>query len=203
LRGFARALARKNGRVPGPFILGGGGEHLFATEGSTTRARCDAKMETMNDESHGERFLGLPEAAKRLGLHRATVNEMVVDGRLNGERIGPHWFVKESVLNRFASSYERPKNAPKRGATEAGVMWQHTILEKLAEWHDAGVQELSEVIDLHPGNIRKYLCLLEVRDLAQRDEGGMWSLTAEGQRMAVSWVRSSPHTAPAVRPVAS
>jgi excisionase family DNA binding protein len=156
----------------------------------------------MSEQNHGERLLGLPEAALRLGLHRATVNEMVADGRLSGERIGPHWFVKESVLNRFASKYERPKNAPKRGATETSARWERMILERLSQWHDAAVQELARVIDLHPGNIRKYLCLLEVRELVQRDDFGMWSLTEKGQQLADTWFES-PQSQTTARPVAS
>ena len=48
---------------------------------------------------------------KRLGLHRATVNEMVHDGRLAVRREGPWWTVSERDFERLARTYRRPPNA--------------------------------------------------------------------------------------------
>jgi len=129
-----------------------------------------------------ERLIGLPEVASRLGLHRATVNAMVQDGRLPAERIGPHWFIKQSVADRFADNYVRPKNAPRHRTTpQAGTEWQARLLRLLSDWHDATVAELATAIELHPGNIRKYLCLLEAEGWVRRDEYGSWVLTEAGQ----------------------
>jgi excisionase family DNA binding protein len=126
-------------------------------------------------------LLPLLEVAKLLDVHRATANEMVRDGRLIGHRVGPHWFVERQELLRFAETYKRPKNAPKRAnAGEAATRWTRLILERLADWHDATPDELFRVIDLHPGNVRKYLCLAEKDGLVERDDFGRWRLTAAG-----------------------
>jgi len=47
------------------------------------------------------------------------------------------------------------------------------------------------VIDLHIGNIRKYLVLLEQDELAQRDEYGYWSLTDPGRVWAAQFSGAS------------
>lgn len=123
--------------------------------------------------------MGLPGAAERLGLHRATVNEMVQSGRLPATRVGAHWFITRADLEAFAASYQRPRNAPRRIPRKPLVAPE--ILLTLVEWDDATVAELAVVIDMHEGNIRKHLCLAEADGLAQRDDFGRWSLTPAGR----------------------
>ncbi len=134
-----------------------------------------------------ERLVGLPEAATRLGVHRATVNDMVQAGRIPARRVGPHWFIQESDLRQFAQTYQRPRNAPRR-LPRAPVV-SPEILTFLAEWGEATVAELAAVVDMHEGNIRKHLCLAEAQGLAQRDEFSQWRATAEGRRRAVTRMR--------------
>lgn len=125
------------------------------------------------------RHLSLPEAARRLGLHRATVNEMVQDGRIPAERNGPHWYVDEVDLDAFAATYTRPPGSPRRrvGAVEPSG----DLLARLADWEEASVRELAAVINMHEGNIRKHLCIAEAQGLAERDEYAQWRLTAAGR----------------------
>lgn len=138
-------------------------------------------------------MLSLPEAADLLGVHRATVNEMVLTGRLPAERVGPHWVIDENEFNRFRSTYERPKHYTRpKGASQASDHWVAHLLQLLAEWDSATVAELSEVVDLVPGNIRKYLCIAEARGLAVRNEYGDWMLTSGGRGQ----VGSPPATRP-------
>lgn len=124
--------------------------------------------------------IGLPEAARRLGLHRATVNDMVQSGRIAAQRVGAQWYIEEPDLDRFAAAYERPRNAPRRPARSLLVSGE--ILDRLADWGEGSVQELAAVVDLHEGNIRKHLCIAEAQGLAQRDDSGRWSLTSGGLR---------------------
>ena len=128
----------------------------------------------MDDE-----LVGLPSAARRLGLHRATVNEMVQSGRVPATRVGAHWFITRRNLEAFAASYSRPRNAPLRNRGKPLVAPE--ILSTLAEWDDATVAELAVVIDMHEGNIRKHLCFAEADGLARRDDFGRWSLTPAGR----------------------
>lgn len=128
------------------------------------------------------RLVNLPEAADRLGLHRATVNDMIHSGRIPATRVGPHWFIAESDLEAFAAEYTRPRNAPRRPARQ--VQPSAEVLTRLADWGDATVKELAVVIDMHDGNIRKHLCIAEAQGLAKRDEYSRWSLTEAGVRLA-------------------
>jgi excisionase family DNA binding protein len=125
-------------------------------------------------------LLSLPEAAGRLGLHRATVNDMVQSGRIAATRVGPNWYIERGELEQFASSYQRPRNAPKRLPRKPAVAPE--ILERLLEWGEATVAELALVIDMHEGNIRKHLCLAEAQGLAERDEFGRWRPTEPRSR---------------------
>src|SRR5947209_1104700 len=109
-------------------------------------------------------LVGLPEAASRLGLHRATVNDMVHSGRIPATRYGPHWFIRRPDLESFANSYRRPPNSPHgpRRSDQPSPA-QVDILGLLSEWNEATSEELASVLKLHIGNIRKHLCILETR----------------------------------------
>jgi excisionase family DNA binding protein len=125
------------------------------------------------------RLVGLPEAAERLGLHRATVNDMVKDGRIPAQRVGAHWFIESQDLERFSHSYHRPRNSPRRSAR--AVQPSEEVLSRVDDWGTATVAELNEVLDLHEGNIRKHLCIAEAQGFACRDEYSRWSLTNAGK----------------------
>jgi excisionase family DNA binding protein len=124
-------------------------------------------------------LVSLPQAAERLELHRATVNDMVQDGRIRARRIGAHWFIKATELERFASRYERPRNSPRR--VPRPVQPSAEILTLLGDWGSATVSELHEVVEMHEGNIRKHLCIAEAQGLAERDEFSRWALTSAGR----------------------
>jgi excisionase family DNA binding protein len=137
-----------------------------------------AKPELLED------LLSLPDAAQVLGLHRATVNNMVLCGRLKGYRLGPHWYLRRSEVELFRSGYDRPKTSPRRVAREVKAYWTNELLRWLLHWHDATSAELKTVVDLHIGNIRKYLALAEHDGLVTRDDCGRWALTIEGDARA-------------------
>lgn len=128
-------------------------------------------------------MVSLPEAAERLGVHRATVNDMVQSGRLHGRREGAHWFISRDDLDEFASTYVRPRNAPPRRKRRGLLETTQEVLDWLGELDEATVVELDQVVDLHEGNIRKHLRILEVQDFAVRSDDGSWRLTPEGDRL--------------------
>ena len=78
-------------------------------------------MSSVADETDEQ--VGLPAVAERLGVHRATVNDMVRDGRLPAHRDGAHWVVRRSDLESFAADYVRPANAPNRRETSVPATW--------------------------------------------------------------------------------
>jgi excisionase family DNA binding protein len=126
-------------------------------------------------------LIGLPQAALELGVHRATVNEMVHDGRVRAIRVGPAWFIDRSDLEALKASYRRPKNSPRpRPSAGAASAWEGAILKLLSDWPEATADELGKVLQLHPGNVRKYLALMKVEGLVS-DELGSWRITEAGR----------------------
>ena len=134
----------------------------------------DARQSEEYAEAEVE-LVGLPEAADRLGLHRATLNAMVHNERIPATRYGPHWYIRRPDLEDFASRYRRPANSPiRRRKTDEPPPAQAAIMAMLDEWDEATSEELAAVIGLHVGNIRKHLRLLEAKGLAIRTIDGVW-----------------------------
>ena len=122
-------------------------------------------------------FVGLPEAAQRLGVHRATVNDMVIEGRLHATRDGAHWRIDRQELEEFAATYVKPRNAPPtrpRGLPASTEL----ITELLVEFESASAAELAPLLELHEGNVRKHLRLLEVAGKVRRRSDGEWELAS-------------------------
>ena len=59
------------------------------------------------------------------------------------------------------------------------------------------MDELQAVVDLHAGNIRKYLAFAEADGLADRDDYSVWTVTPEGRRWLDSNVALSGEKSPA------
>ena len=133
----------------------------------------------MTSQTEHDEFVGLPEVAERLGIHRATVNDMVRSGRLPATRDGAHWLVRRTDLEDFASAYVRPSNAPTpRSSTLPSTAPK--ILELLAEFESASVLELTPLLAIHEGNVRKHLRLMEVAGLVTPGRDAQWRLTDRG-----------------------
>jgi excisionase family DNA binding protein len=122
-----------------------------------------------------EDSVGLPEAAERLGVHRATVNDMVRSGRLPGHREGAHWRVNRRVFEEFAAGYVKPPNAPARRPRGLPTS-APAVLDLLAEFGSASPAELAPLLGLHEGNVRKHLRLLEHAELVRRRPDAEWEL---------------------------
>lgn len=131
-------------------------------------------------EGVDETLVGLPEAARILGVHRATVNDMVREGRLAAGRDGARWMIRADDLERFAASYVRPPNAPPHRVRGGLLESSRSVLEWLAEFENASAVELAQVIDLHEGNVRKHLRILETKGLVDRRGDGSWHVTPRG-----------------------
>ena len=140
-----------------------------------------------DDDQSVQSLVGLPEVAEVLGVHRATVNDMVRCKRLRAERRGAHWMVKKSDLDEFASSYVRPPNAPNRRSSALPPA-AAAILAFISDFGAASAGELAPLLELHEGNVRKHLRLMEVAGLVMRQADGQWHLTdkAEGTQSVSS-----------------
>jgi excisionase family DNA binding protein len=130
-----------------------------------------------NGEGAREQLVGLPEVAERLGVHRATVNDMVAAGRIVAARHGSRWMVTRVELERFASTYVRPPNAPSRRDKTLPATAPR-IVELLREFSSASAIELVPFLELNEGNVRKHLRLMEYQGLVARRDDGQWELAA-------------------------
>ncbi len=120
----------------------------------------------------------LPEVAEVLGVTRSAVNLMVHDGRLDATRFGPRWYVCDDVLESFRSSYTpAPSAGRKLGRRNGGPDMTESVLELLSDWGEARVDEISEVVERDPGNVRKYLAILTQRGLATKTSSCTWAPT--------------------------
>lgn len=133
-------------------------------------------------DRQGMDWVGLPEAAAVLGVHRATVNDMVREGRLAAERDGARWVVKREDLDEFAASYVRPPNAPPQRIRGGLLATSRSVLEWLVELEEATAVELAQVVDLHEGNVRKHLRILEAKGMVARLPDGCWVVSAQGHQ---------------------
>jgi excisionase family DNA binding protein len=153
----------------------GGVVHRLHRTPSTTRVRADATMLIMTAELDPVRkYVSLPEAAAVLGVHRATVNDMVLSRRLRARMRRGRWYVDQTDLEAFAATYERPSNAPPRRPDNLSPGGKE-VLELIREFGEATVSELNEIVQLHEGNIRKQLRILMARGLVERSDDGRWT----------------------------
>lgn len=120
----------------------------------------------------------LRDVADALGITRAAANFMVHDGRLSATRCGARWYVCDVVLTQFRAAYRPAPSAGRKLGPRAGQPEMvHVVHGLLADWGEARVDELSEVVGRHPGNVRKYLAILERRGLAQKTSNCTWEAT--------------------------
>lgn len=133
----------------------------------------------------GADWVSLPEVAQELGVHRTAVNAMVLDGRLEAQRVGPYWRVRRDIFERFAATYRRPPNVPvPQKDPDALPPVAERALRWIVRWDEAITNELREVMDDAPGNIRKATDILRRRGLAARTESGAWRPTPVGRAFA-------------------
>lgn len=111
-------------------------------------------------------------------MHRATVNDLVRCGRLPAERHGAHWRIDRGVFEEFAAKYVKPANAPARRPRGLPAS-APALLEFLAEFDSASAAELAPLLELHEGNVRKHLRLLEHAGLVRLRPDGEWELQPE------------------------
>ena len=120
----------------------------------------------------------LREVAGVLGVTRSAVNLMVHDGRLPATRFGPSWYVCDNELETFRETYQpAPSAGRKLGRRDGAPDLTESVLKLLEDWGEARVDELSEVVQRDPGNVRKYLSILRERGLATKTSNCTWAPT--------------------------
>ncbi len=125
--------------------------------------------------------LGLPQAAEKLGVTRFRVGELVRAGVIPATLMSGRWFVHEDALVRFAESFHPPATVAVRPRPASrGERTRTAMARLLADWQEATADELAVPLELHPGNVRKHLVIMEAAGLASRDVKGAWRLTQDG-----------------------
>jgi excisionase family DNA binding protein len=135
-------------------------------------------------------LVGLPEAARRLGVQRSTVSQLVRDRRLPARRLGQLFYVEREVLEEFAETYQ-PRRLKRTARQTSNTDSREKVARLLAEWQSATADELAVGIGLHPGNVRKHLVILASAGVAERDDEGLWRLTAAGRRLQEETAKAS------------
>lgn len=132
------------------------------------------------EHTHDQRCLrSLPQVAEVLGVTRSAVNLMVRDGRLGATRFGPRWYVCDEILESFRTTYTpAPSAGRKLGRRHGDLDMTESVLELLSDWGEARVDEISEVVQRDPGNVRKYLAILRERGLATKTNNSTWIPTS-------------------------
>jgi excisionase family DNA binding protein len=124
-------------------------------------------------------WIGTTEAARRLGVDDSTIRYAVLRKQLPARRSGAIWLIEATVLDSFR------KPAPQRNRKRDPLTpTAKNSLRLLAEWGSATADELSIVIEVNAGNVRKGLAIAEKLALATRD-GSDWSLTESGHQWLV------------------
>jgi excisionase family DNA binding protein len=65
----------------------------------------------MTDEAQGREWLTVQELAKLADVSGARIRQLLLAGKLRGERIGPVWTISRAEAARFLSVYKRRRRS--------------------------------------------------------------------------------------------
>ena len=70
-------------------------------------------------------YLTSSEAAKILGIHPLSIQYLIHQGRLPGEKVANRWLIPRAALVEFAKTYEGKRGRPrqKRKYTKRSPRW--------------------------------------------------------------------------------
>lgn len=126
-----------------------------------------------------DRLLGLSQVAKQLGMSFERVRRLAESNTLPAIRLADRWLVHADDVAEFAKTWVPPK--PVRQVRPRPENPNRVaIVTVLADWQRATAEELAVAVQLHAGNVRKNLVLLQAAGFAVRAEDGQWSLTLAG-----------------------
>ena len=59
-------------------------------------------------------FVGVHEAARRLGIHEESLRRLIRIGTVHATKIGGQWYIDKEELNLFATTYDSNTGKRKR-----------------------------------------------------------------------------------------
>jgi Helix-turn-helix domain len=125
-----------------------------------------------------ERLLSTVEAARMLGITRASVHSSVLESRLPAQRIDGRWYIARADVEAY-----RPRLPSSAGTKRVGPLSDSArrVLALLEEWGSSRTEELAVVVEVHPGNVRKAMAIAEKLGYVARQDHE-WSLTDAGHQ---------------------
>jgi len=137
-----------------------------------------------SDSDEGPTY-ALTDAAALIGCSRRAINDYVIAGEVAAVRgSGGHWYLDEAGLAKVRSTI-RPK--PRRSQLCTTCL---RAAQLLLAWGSGRVQEMTPLMNIHEGNIRKHLGHLAADGHAMRRLEGDWVLTAKGREWVGGWMKS-------------
>jgi hypothetical protein len=124
---------------------------------------------------HSNEWFTSVEAAAVIGCDRTTLNDRLLDGSVPGRKLASGRWMLDAEGLAIAKSVIHPKPRIRKDCSTC-----HQIGDVLYHWETGTVAELTPVIGIHDGNVRKHLNHLSVRGLAIRRLDGAWELTERG-----------------------
>ena len=144
---------------------------------------------TFGTDETGHLFTSV-EVAAIIGCDRMTLNRRLLDGSVPGWRTdNGHWVLNEEGLE-VANSVIHPKPRIRKACKTCDQLG-----DLLHSWETGSVAELTPVMGIHEGNVRKHLNHLAARGLAIRRLDGDWELTGPGAEWiteVLKWMRPIP-----------
>lgn len=121
-------------------------------------------------------LLTTTQAAQLVGVTQGAVRIAILQGRLMGAKAGGVWYVERQELLDW-----RQRTPPVTPRTRQP--WER-VASVLVEYGTATADELAQLCELHPGNVRKHLAILSKQGRVHRLPDGQWTLTASERQGA-------------------
>lgn len=131
------------------------------------------------------------EAAAMIGCDRTTLNRRLLDGSVPGTRNAAGKWMLDADGVAVAKSVIHPVPRSPRGCLTC-----HQIGDLLYSWGTGMVSEITPVMGIHDGNVRKHLNRLSAQGLAIRRHDGAWQLTTSGSEWMAGVVEQMRPTPP-------
>jgi hypothetical protein len=117
--------------------------------------------------------LGTREAGRLVGRTEDAIRAAIRGGTLPGERGRDFWYVRASDVIAWAARTRRG-----RGKSLAKPRTDE-VVELLKEYGSVSTDDVATLLQVHPGNARKYLAMLGLQGRAYRRPDGQWALVDE------------------------
>lgn len=138
---------------------------------STLDARLRARITPVQLVGSQETLLNTTEAAALTGRSMAAVRNAIMRGLLpvvDRTSLGRPLVRQSDVM-----VWDKRSIRPRRKDTKPWLR----VADALGVLGFASAEELATCLGIHPGNVRKYLLILEAQQQAKRGNDGQWSLT--------------------------